>query len=182
MTSNEYVEIDYEEAVDNYEEEIVLYALTLFIEETYNDLKKKIPIFYKEKNYKEIFAYVHKFKTTTRYIGAMNFSNVCNDIQNCCGEKNLNIEKLDKLYSIFINNLDPLYVECKKIYDEKIKKNNDNNDDNNEKKVDDNNNENNKETNNENNKEKNEENNKEKNDEKNKENNKENNNENENEN
>ena len=44
------------------------------------------------------------------------------------------IEKLDKLYSIFINKLDPLYVECKKIYDEKIKKNNDNNDDNNKKK------------------------------------------------
>jgi hypothetical protein len=54
-------------------------------------------------------------------------------MQHCCLEGKINAEKLDELYPIFINNLDNLYNECKKIYYAKIEKNNNNNNNNNNK-------------------------------------------------
>ena len=127
MSSNDLIQINFDDAIDDFDEDIVNLALTMFIELTYTELKTKMPIFYQEKNYKEIFAHVHKFKSSSRYFGATNFSNLCNDMQHCCLEGKINAEKLDELYPIFINNLDNLYNECKKIYYAKIEKNNNNN-------------------------------------------------------
>ena len=55
MSSNELSQINFEDAIDNFDEDIVNLSLSMFIELTYNELKTKIPIFYKEKNYKKIF-------------------------------------------------------------------------------------------------------------------------------
>ena len=79
--SVDYWEINYEDAIDDYDEEIVNTAISSFVMTIYQELKTIIPEAYAKKNYQEIKARLHKFKTTSRYIGAINFSGLCNKIQ-----------------------------------------------------------------------------------------------------
>ena len=62
----DYCEINYEDAIDDYDEEIVNTAITSFVLNIYQELKTIIPDAYAKKNYKEIKQRLHKFKTTSR--------------------------------------------------------------------------------------------------------------------
>jgi HPt (histidine-containing phosphotransfer) domain-containing protein len=124
--SVDYWEINYEDAIDDYDEEIVNTAISSFVMTIYQELKTIIPEAYAKKNYQEIKARLHKFKTTSRYIGAINFSGLCNKIQSCCEKGKIDVDALAQLYEIFINNIDKLYNTAKKIYDTIVKKKDDN--------------------------------------------------------
>ena len=64
--SIDYCEINYEDAIDDYDEEIVNTAITSFVLNIYQELKTIIPDAYAKKNYQEIKQRLHKFKTTSR--------------------------------------------------------------------------------------------------------------------
>ena len=101
--STDYCEINYDGTIDDFDEEIVNSAIIYFVQNTYQELKTIIPVAYEKKNYKEIKARLHKFKTTSRYIGAVNFSVLCNKIQQCC-EEGKSIKVPDPLYFVSRNN------------------------------------------------------------------------------
>ena len=64
--SIDYCEINYEDAIDDYDEEIVNTVITSFVLNIYQELKTIIPDAYAKKNYQEIKQRLHKFKTTSR--------------------------------------------------------------------------------------------------------------------
>lgn len=110
----ELAKLDYEKAVEDYEEEMVNLSISIFLEETYEELKQNIPEAYANKDYKEIKAIVHKFKTTAKYMGAFDFAELCDQMQKCVDELNENLIELNALYPIFMSNLEGLYAACLK--------------------------------------------------------------------
>lgn len=109
-------DIDYEEAIDNYGDEIVEMAYELFITKIYKELTQKIPKAYKAKNFKELKVIFHNFKTTSKYLGAEEFSELCNKIQLCCKEGKVDEKALEKLYPLVVQNFEQLYKKCKEQY------------------------------------------------------------------
>lgn len=108
----EIAQLEYEKAVEDYNEEMVNLSIAIFLDETYEELKQKIPLSYAKQDYKEIKAIVHKFKTTAKYMGAFDFAELCGLIQKCVEEGKEDLIQLNILYSVFMKNLDALYEVC----------------------------------------------------------------------
>lgn len=112
----DYGTIDFDDAIDNYGADTVNFALTVFVTEIYGEIKDNINKAVNESNYTELRAIVHKFKSTTGYLGANGFSKLCAVIQKACEDK-ISMEKIKEYCKIFNDNLELLYQTCKGYYD-----------------------------------------------------------------
>ena len=117
-TTNNEVILDCEDAIAMYEEDIVKLALSEFVNKTYKVLKENIPIYYVNKNYKDMRTLVHNLKTNSCYMGADKFSELCAEMQHDCEKQNG--PGIDKNYVIFMDKLDKLYKEAIGVYKEKF--------------------------------------------------------------
>lgn len=116
VNTAELLELKYEDAVEDYDDQVVKMTYELFIKKLYSELKEKVPKAKKENNYQDLRVCFHNFKTTSRYLGAENFSELCNKLQICCKEGHEDIEKFNKLYPVFISNFHKFYLICKEKY------------------------------------------------------------------
>lgn len=113
-TMAETMHLNYQTAVDEYDEEMVNLSISLFLTETYNELKLKMPDAYKGKDYQGMKAIAHKFKTTSKYMGADDFAVLCGKMQKCVNEGNSSLNQIDDLYQTFMSKLEVLYNVCLK--------------------------------------------------------------------
>ena len=112
---SKYAILDFDEAIENFGEEIGIMAMDKFVDETYPSIKKDFPKFYKSQQYEEIKKVVHKLKTSTSYFGAYNFAELCNKMQVCYSPDTLNEEEIDLYYPKFMTSASKLKSEILKL-------------------------------------------------------------------
>lgn len=110
------IKIDSSEAIDNFGNEIFEQTIILFVDESYKTFKDGIEKAQKEKDKNKIKMLTHTLKTTSRYMASENFALECHAIES--ESKNPDWEKMDILLIDFYEDLDILYKECMKYYDE----------------------------------------------------------------
>lgn len=120
ISEEELLEINYEDAIEDYDEQVVNMTYELFVNKQYQELKFKISKAYSDKNYQELKVIFHNFKTTSRYLGSENFSELCNQLQIYCKEGVEKFSSFEKAYLIFSINFPKFYDKCKEQY-KKIK-------------------------------------------------------------
>jgi len=110
------IKIDSEEAIDNFGNEIFEQSILLFVDESYNNVKEGIKKALEEKDKNKIKILTHTLKTTARYMASENFALECQAIES--ESKEPNWEKMNNLLIDFFEDLDILYSECLKFYND----------------------------------------------------------------
>ena len=115
--ANELFLLEYDDAVESYDERIVSMCLKEFVCNGYKELKSEMVKSYETQNWKKIDSVTHRYKTTFMYFGATNFAEMTIEFRNFI--KKDEREKMDEYYKKFMGNIDGLYEVSKKLFIEK---------------------------------------------------------------
>jgi HPt (histidine-containing phosphotransfer) domain-containing protein len=110
------INIDSEEAIDNFGNEIFEQTIILFVDESYKTFKEGIIKAQEEKDKNKMKILTHTLKTTARYMASENFALQCQALES--ESKNPDWEKIDNLLINFYKDIDILYNKCMKYYNE----------------------------------------------------------------
>jgi HPt (histidine-containing phosphotransfer) domain-containing protein len=110
------IKIDSEEAIENFGSETFEQNIVLFVEESYNHFKEGIKKAQEEQDKAKMKIMTHTLKTTARYMSSENFALECQSIES--ETKDPNWDKINQLLPDFFEDLDILYNECLKFYNE----------------------------------------------------------------
>ena len=110
------IKIDSEEAIDNFGNEIFEQTIKLFVDESYKTFKEGIKKAQEEKDKNKMKILTHTLKTSARYMASENFALECQALES--ETKNPDWEKMDNLLIDFYEDIDILYNECMKYYNE----------------------------------------------------------------
>ena len=114
---NELLLLEYDDAVESYDEQIVLMCLKEFVCNGFKELKSEMINGYETQNWKKIDSITHRYKTTFTYFGATNFADMTIEFRAYI--KKDQRDKMNEYYKKFMANIDGLYEVSKKLFIEK---------------------------------------------------------------
>jgi hypothetical protein len=117
MSDDYEINIDVEEAIDNYEEAIFEMNIKLFVEESYESNKAGMIAAVENRDEKKLKMLTHTLKTNVRYMCVENFAMECEAIENCTKDPP-DWPKILSLFPTFLAHFEVLYKKVKKIYDD----------------------------------------------------------------
>ena len=117
MADEDLLLLEYDDAVELYDEQIVTMCLKEFICNGFKELKSEMVKSFETQNWKKIDSVTHRYKTTFMYFGATNFAEMTIEFRNFI--KKDERDKMDEYYKKFMANIDGLYEVSKKLFIEK---------------------------------------------------------------